>query len=279
LLLSRTFAPSPELSPFIRRHYVFAADLPQDFEITDSLLSETAFVRILIRGDWARETAPGVWTGADSTLLFGGNSRPVRVRVKGSFTVLGFAIRPSGWKALFSKSAETYADSIVPLADIWGDIAARMTAELQSATEDDAIVAAMERAITAQLNHIGHRKTDEQIAEFERIARIDSTTKILDAAAQLGLSVRQLERRCLESFGITPKTVLRRSRFLDMATAIRGFSTPNEEELAGLRYFDQSHLNREFWRFAGMPPGAFGNATTPLLTAGLQLRDQGKALL
>ncbi len=232
-----------------------------------------------MRGDWARETAPETWGRAEPTLLFGGNSRPVRVRVKGAFTVLGFAIRPSGWKALFKQGADTFADSIVPLADVWGDIATRMSAELKSAKGDEAIVAAMERAITAQLNHIGHRKTDEQIAELERIARTDSTTRILDAAAGLGMSVRQLERRCLESFGITPKTVLRRSRFLDMATAIRGFSTPSEEELAGLRYFDQSHLNREFWRFAGMPPGAFANTETPLLTAGLKLRDEGKTLL
>ena len=62
-----------------------------------------------------------------------------------------------------------------------------------------------------------------------------------------------------------------------MATAMRGFSSPSEEELAALRYFDQSHLTREFKRFAGMTPRAFERTTTPLFTAGLNLRNQAFA--
>jgi len=42
-----------------------------------------------------------------------------------------------------------------------------------------------------------------------------------------------------------------------------------------LRYFDQSHLNREFRHFFGMTPGQFEKATTPLFTAGLKLRADG----
>ena len=113
--------------------------------------------------------------------------------------------------------------------------------------------------------------------DFAAIARSDSTIRIDDAAAKIGLSVRQLERRCLATFGLSPKAVLRRSRFLDMATAMRGFSSPSEEELAALRYFDQSHLNREFKRFAGMTPRAFERTQTPLFTAGLNLRNQAFA--
>ena len=112
---------------------------------------------------------------------------------------------------------------------------------------------------------------------FAAIARSDSTIRIDDAAAELGLSIRQLERRCLASFGLSPKAVLRRSRFLDMAMAVRGFSSPSEEQLAALRYFDQSHLTREFKRFAGMTPKAFERTVTPLFTAGLNLRSQALA--
>ena len=51
MLLSRTYPPHKDLEPFIRRHYVFDAALPDDFMIEDSLLSENAFVRILLKGD------------------------------------------------------------------------------------------------------------------------------------------------------------------------------------------------------------------------------------
>ncbi len=278
MLQSRTFAPHNDLAPYIRRHYIFQADLPDDTVLEDSLLSETAFIRVLIRGSWSALSEAGLWEDAGPVLLFGGNGRPQRVRIKGSFTIVNFAIRPSGWKALFSQSAQLYADRITPLADAWGATADLLYAALLASKSDKETVTALEKAIRTQLDAVKSYKTDEAIAEFESIARIDSTTKVQDAADQFGMSARQLERRCLASFGLSPKTVLRRSRFLDMATALRGFSTPSEEELASLRYFDQSHLNREFWRFAGMPPGAFVKSVSPLLTLGLELRNNGKSL-
>lgn len=278
MLLSRNYAPHDDLLPYIRRHYVFEANLPEEMVIEDSLLSETAFVRVLLKGDWAAKTDAGGWTKAGSSILFGGNSKPFRVRVTGPFIVAGFAIRPSAWTALFAQPATQFADAMSPLSDAWGDEADDMFVAIQAAPDDDAIVAAIERTIRRQLDKIGKPRTDAEMARFEAIARTDSARKIETISDELGLSVRQIERRCLQTYGISPKAVMRRSRFLDMATALRGFSTPSEEELAQLRYFDQSHLNREFRHFAGMPPGAFSRAVTPLFTAGLQLRDQGKGL-
>lgn len=277
MLLSRNYPPSPELAPYIARHYVFEAELPEDFTLTDRLLSETAFVRILIRGDWKAEIAPGYWASAGPVVFFGPNEFPLPVRVKGPFTVAGFAIHPGGWRSLFDRSAHDYADEMIPLSAAWGRIADRLWADIQAATDDAGLVVAMEHAISSQLDWIGLRQPDSQMNAFAAIARSDSTIRIDDAAAQIGLSIRQLERRCLSTFGLSPKAVLRRSRFLDMATAMRGFSSPSEEELAALRYFDQSHLTREFKRFAGMTPRTFQRAVTPLFTAGLNLRSQAVA--
>lgn len=278
MLLSRNFPPSDLLAPYIRRHYVFAAELPGDFHLVDRLLSETAFIRILIRGDWQAEVAPGRWEKAGPVVLFGANGRPFPVKVSGAFTVAGFAIRPSGWRSLFAQPASAFTDTMVPLASVWGDGADRLWQAVKDWPDDLAIVAAMEEMIGAQLARMGYPAADEQMAIFERIARTDSMRRVEDAAEELGMSVRQLERRCLVSFGLSPKAILRRSRFLDMATAMRGFSTPSENVLAGLRYFDQSHLNREFRHFAGMTPRQFRLSSTPLFTAGLKLRDEGKAL-
>jgi len=277
MLLSRNYPPSPGLAPYIARHYVFEADLPEDFTLTDRLLSETAFIRILIRGDWKAEIAPGYWASAGPLVFFGPNGFPLPVRVKGPFTVAGFAINPGGWRSLFDRSARDYADEMLPLSAAWGSLTDKLWSKINAATDDAGLVAAMENAIIARLTWIGLRQPDEQMTAFAAIARSDSTIRIDDAAAQLGLSVRQLERRCLATFGLSPKAVLRRSRFLDMATAMRGFSSPSEEELAALRYFDQSHLTREFKRFAGMTPRTFERTETPLFTAGLNLRSQASA--
>ena len=278
MLQSRNYPVSADLAPFIRRHYVFVADLPADFEILDSLLAETAFVRLRLRGDWAAQTSPGEWSSEGDAMLFGANTKPFPVRVRGPFTVIGFSIKPGGWNALFGGSAVGYTDRMVPLADAWGDIATQMYAAVAAASDDAAIVAAMETAVRAQLKVIGKPREDKLLTRYESIARLDSTAKVEDVSALLGLSVRQIERRCLHGFGVSPKVIFRRSRFLDMAAAMRGLSKPNEVQLALLRYFDQSHLNREFHTFAGMTPGKFRKADTPLFTAGLKLRSEGDFL-
>lgn len=276
MLLSRTYRPSVDLAPYIRRFYVFEAPLPDGAVIEDFLLAETAFVRCLIRGDWAAETSPGDWNTAGNVVFFGANSRPLRVRVKGGFAVTGFAIRPRGWHALFHEPHSCLADKMLPLPQLWGDLAGRMFAGVAAATDDNEQLVAMESALRNRIALINAPEIDMQMARFEAIARTDSTIRVEDAAQDVGLSMRQLERRCLATFGLTPKAILRRSRFLDSATAFRGFSSPNERELDALRYFDQSHMNREFRRYTGMTPRTFAKAVTPLQTAGLKLREESR---
>ncbi len=279
MLASRNYAPSADLLPFVRRFYVFEADLPDDFVIADALLAETAFIRILLTGDWQAEVTPKDWTSAGQILLFGGNSLPLNVQVTGPFRLAGFAVRPSAWRALFKQPATDFVNKMVPLQQAWGEIAESLLGSVQAAKSDEGMISAMEVAVRAQLKAIGRYRSDEKMALFEAIARSDSTVRMENAAQQLGLSVRQMERRCLAAYGLSPKAILRRSRFLDMAEAMRGFSSPGEEILATLRYFDQSHLNREFRRFTGMTPGKFAKATTPLFTAGLKLRVEGKGIV
>lgn len=279
MLSSRNYAPASKLLPFLRRFYIFDAALPDSFELEDMLLADNAFVRILLKGDWACETPDGTWTPLSGALVFGANSRALRVRVKGPFSVASFAIRPSAWPALFATPAAAAADKVLPLSQFWdADLAATMEREVRGAANDATQVAAMTHAIERQLDRVGVHQIDPIVASFEGIARNDSTIRVEEAARLLGLSARQLERRCLAGFGLSPKAVLQRCRFLDMASAMRGLSEADESELAALRYFDQSHLNREFRRYTNMTPGAFQRAATPLFTASLKLRVDGKSL-
>ena len=260
----------------MRRFYVFEAELPDDFVIEDFLLAETAFVRCLLKGKWVGEVAPGVWSRPSKALFFGSNKLPLKVRVQGSFAVAGFAIRPSAWRCLARRSHHEFVDKLVPMEQMIGVNSQGMLADVEAAKDDDGKIAAMENAIWERIQEVGRIETDHAMAKFEKIARTNSTMSIDDAAREIALSTRQMERRCKQHFGLTPKAVMRRSKFLDLAAAIRGFSTPSDAELARLRYFDQSHLNREFRRFAQMTPGQFKKAFTPLQTAGLKLREESK---
>lgn len=279
MLKSSNYAPSPDLSQIIARHYVFSVDLPDEHVIIDKLLAETPFIRVLIAGEWTGESAPDTWTSVGPMVFFGANSRPYRVRVRGSFHVIGMAFCPGGWRCLFDQPGSDYRDQMLPLSALWGDGSEHLHARLLPLARDDhqGAIDAIEAEVRTRLEQRGPIAADEAMQQFELIARNDSTIRVQDAAALIGLTARQMERRCNAAFGMSPKTVLRRSRFLDMASALRGLSAPSEEELAALRYYDQSHRNREFRHFIGMTPGQFAATPTPLLTAGLELRNLRKA--
>ena len=277
MLLSRTYPPSADLAGHVRRHYVFDARLPDDFLLIDKLMSETAMIRILLEGDWAAETGPDDWSAFGPIPLMGSNGIPWRVRVRGPFLVVGVALRPSGWAGLFTEPAREIADQARPLAQFWGPLAGELYDGVAAAGDDEAVVAVIEACLRRRIAQLNGPPPSAAMAMFEEIARNDSTIQVAEAARQVGLSVRQLERQCYAAFGHSPKVILRRSRFLDMAQAMRGFSEPSAEQLAALRYSDQSHLNREFRHFFQLTPGQFDKVTTPLFTAGLKLRADGLA--
>jgi AraC-like DNA-binding protein len=267
-------APSEPLREIVARLYLFGAELPADYELVDNLLSETAFIRILLKGDWAAQMPDGTWRRAGAALLFGPNSRPMKVRCRGSFEVIGIAIRPAGWSTLFDRPASEYTDRMLALDEVWGADCGRLNGALEAVgTDIDQVVTAVEQVLLGRIRSRSNDRIDQQMLEFEQIARSDSTMKIADVCDRLNIAPHALERRCRATFGMTPKRVLRRSRFLDMASVMRGLFQPDEQVLAELRYTDQSHLNHEFREFIGMTPGQFAQTPTPLLTAGLELRN------
>lgn len=281
MLQSRNYTPSERLAPYIARHYVFEVNAPDQFELVDHLLAETAWVRLLLRGEWAAEAIKGMWSNVGKAVFFGPNSQPMKVRVRGGFRVVGLAFCPAGWRALTDIPADAFTDRMVPLSDMLGRRAQVLLDEVSRFDEgvgsDAAIIAAIEAVVSDLLEARGWPRADAAMQRFELIARNHSTAMVRDIAQELGMSERQLERRCSPTFGLSPKGVLRRSRFLDMATAMRGISNPDERELAALRYYDQPQLIREFRRYITMTPRQFQNTPTPLLTAGLELRNLRKA--
>ncbi len=276
MLSSETYPPSDDLRPYIRQFYVVVAQLDDEQEIEDFLISETASVRILLKGDWTGKIQSEEWRKPGNVLFFAANEFPLKVKVKGSFTVAGFVIRPCGWSALFPEPHHHFTGRVVMLENIWGELAGEMMRSIENAEGSEGKIAAMEEHLRLRLKEIDGPPPDPQMAQFEQICLNNCAIKVSEAAEQIGLSVRQLERRCKKSFGLTPKAILRRSRFLDMGAAMKGFSTAGEADLAALRFFDQSHVAREFKRFTHMTPTEYAKSATPLHNAALQVREQSR---
>ena len=275
--LSLHTAPSADLAPYIARIFVTIIDQPAEHTTTDFLLNDTPFIRLLPRGYWEGEVAPGVWRHYACPLLFGAQSKPLRIRVRGPMATLGCAIRPAGYLALFDQPASCHADALAPLSEIWSGPGEEIADAGALCDQPARAIAVIEDGLRRRLAARPHRQIDTRMDAFERIAWSDPAMPVGQIADRLHLSARQFQDRTLCHFGHPPKTVLSRSRFLNFAATVRGIVMPSQEELAALHYFDQSHVTREVRRFTGMTPVRFLRTSTPILTLGIEARQARRA--
>lgn len=79
--------------------------------------------------------------------------------------------------------------------------------------------------------------------------------RVRDMHRYLGISERQLQRYTLYHWGLSPSKFLRVIRFKNALHHLRRRSLTSWIELAhACGYYDQSHFNRDFKKFTGLPP-------------------------
>jgi transcriptional regulator GlxA family with amidase domain len=78
---------------------------------------------------------------------------------------------------------------------------------------------------------------------------------------RLGVSERQLRRRCVAAYGYGPQLLTRVMRFQAAVDQLRSPVRPSLAEVAVLAgYVDQSHLSHDVGEFSGLTPSALHRA-------------------
>lgn len=269
LLLSRT--PPADLARFVARFFLLIIERADDSPFESFLLQETGYIRVPVVGRWESQ-AGGQWTPCEGPLIFGAQRRRLPVRCTGPIIVAGFAMRPAAWFAFSDVPAHCVADRLDPIDGAWGE-ALRWACEDIYQTEQT--FARLEQVVRDRIRERAVT-IDPALERFEAISRLDPSRAVNDIACELGMLPRRLDRHVRAHFGHPPKTILRRGRFLDMAAMLRGLCPAADGEQALLRFYDASHLNREFRTFLDMPPSRFRDTPTMLFTLGLEVREQRK---
>ncbi len=123
------------------------------------------------------------------------------------------------------------------------------------------------------LERAGGAHPDPLVEEFDKAAFDDPNMNIGDFADEHGIKRPSLEWLIKKAYGQTPKRVLRRAPVLNIAADLRGVADDAEADELVLRYFDQSHLIREFAAFFGTMPSAFRASPRTLMTLNLEIRQ------
>lgn len=265
-------APCQALSPWVARLYATWIKAPDDWSIDCGLLADTASLRVFLEADAQALTREGMQHVGRGAVFFGPQSRRMPVKVCGSFAAVGIGFRPGASHALRDVGIGELIDRIVPVEHFGGDSAA-LLARFDHCDDPHQWLDVLEQHIEGVFEGWNDSPPDPVTTAFDRAAFENPNRQIADIADELGCTRRKLERIVRRDFGMSPKQVLRRARALDMAATLRGVADARESANLALRYYDQSHLTRDFVAFFGMTPLQFVQTPQPLMTNTLEIRQ------
>jgi AraC-like DNA-binding protein len=195
-----------------------------------------------------------IWEQGRGAFVAGPDTGPVRHLMAAGTVIFGVRFRPSAGGPALGLPLSELRDLRVDLSELRGPDARRLPGTLDPGT---AAVRLLELAGAL----VADRGPDPAAARAAALLA-DPRALAEDVAADVGLSPRQLRRRCQAVVGYGPKTLQRVLRFrrfvawLDVGQPC----AQDAHDLAALAaqagYADQAHLTRECRALAGLTPGA-----------------------
>lgn len=187
-----------------------------------------------------------IWQRESGELFVAGPDTRAHVAVSHPGTLIGLRFSPGSGPAVLGAPADVLRDGRVQLDELWSPAAVRGLAGALAATPTDgAAEHLLAEAVAARTT------ADRDPAATGVLRMLGSGHGIGAIADAVGLSERQLHRRCLAAFGYGAKVlhrVLRFRRAVDLADDGVAFA----DIAHGVGYADQAHLSREVKALAGI---------------------------
>ena len=193
-----------------------------------------------------------VWSGR-GLFVRGADTRPHDVGAFPDRTFVAVRFRPGAAADVFGLRGAELADARVGISQLWGRAEMERLESMLAASRSPWKAAHVLQAAVAA--HVA-RPPDPVVSAIVAALRAQhSPVRVAPLADWIGLSERQLLRRCVASLGYGPKKldrIFRFQRFRALAARHPGRGLAELAAVAG--YADQSHLTRECLRLAGETP-------------------------
>jgi AraC-like DNA-binding protein len=187
--------------------------------------------------------------------LIGPGTRPTQEVLAPGTTTVGIRFRPGASAGVVGMPACELVDQAVDLRDVWGSPADRLADELGSADAPNVLALLLLGAV--------HRESmgtsgPDPVAQIIVQSLRQNAQRLADIGHLVGLSKRQLRRRCVAAIGYGPKTLQRIARFQQLLAVAHKEVDGRLADLAVEHgYADQAHLTSESRRLTGLPPAIF----------------------
>jgi AraC-like DNA-binding protein len=195
-----------------------------------------------------------VWTGSELRVA-GPDTRPMVEPLTSGAFVVGVRFHCGAGGSVLGAPLAALCDARVDLRALWGDDAERLIDRLHGRGHAEALVQ-IQRAVFARRDRWS--PTDPLInalIDMLQRERTDPELRMTRIASKLGLSERQLQRRCVAAVGYAPKLLARILRMQSFREALRRTPDAALSTLAfELGFADQAHLSHESARLFGTSP-------------------------
>jgi AraC-like DNA-binding protein len=196
-----------------------------------------------------------IWRRGAGAFIAGPDTGPWPAVQPAGTVLVGVRLRPGAGGPALGLPLTELRDQRVDLAEALPELAAWLPGDLAAG-------AALGRLIDMTTWLASQRPPDPLVSRVARLLAAASAERTGGLAWDLGMSERQLRRRCLDAAGYGPKMlhrILRFRRFVSRIDEADG-RVDLSRVAAEAGYADQAHLTRESVRLAGLPPAALARA-------------------
>ncbi len=189
-----------------------------------------------------------IWQSGVGAFVAGPDTGPAPTARPPGTVFVGARFRPGAGGAALGVPLSELLDQRVDAADLAAVPAGRLPGSLPPAE-------AMSRVAGIAAQMVTERPPDRLVLEAARLLGRPGARADL-VAARLGISERQLRRRCQAAVGYGPRMLARVLRFRRFVSRIDAGAADLARIAAEAGYADQAHLTRESGRLAGLTPAA-----------------------
>ncbi|WP_076069904.1 helix-turn-helix domain-containing protein [Sphingomonas montana] len=266
--------PSPDLADCITGYTVFHSDDP--VERVDWFLPSPTMLCIFVEaGPVTARIGNHAFGPLPPATVIGPTSRAMRITTHGG-TMVGIGISATGWARMTDASASLSHNRIVAAETVFDPAAvAMLTRQLAALPDDRTVKLVLDALLPALLRPVPAGTKGAHmalIAQLTALATTDCVIDVADIAVRLGVAEARLRRLSRQYFGMPPKQLLRRARFL--RSFVRLFQGGDIADARRLdpSYFDMSHYLRDANAFLGTTPRRFLGHNSPFLQASIRAR-------
>ncbi|MBE2994104.1 hypothetical protein IFR23_19095 [Sphingomonas sp. CFBP 13603] len=261
--------PDPSLSEYLTGYAIYASD--DRTPMLNWYLPAPAMISVVVdAGPLTVSIGNHRFGPVDRASFYGPTSRAFRTETTGGIAV-GIGLSALGWSRLTARSAGDFHNRVTPLSAVLGaELSARLIEGLD-ALDDDSFIKPLLDAVLGPLFQRAHPRED-LIRAFTALTVTDGVIEMKDVADRLDIPTHELRRMATRHFGMPPKLLLRRARFLRSFIGLIRTDGMADYSKIDSSYFDASHFLRDAGTFLGTTPRRFVASDTVFLRASLRAR-------